>query len=104
MRHQSVDDLCGKIAELLDFCLPLVLYRSGSNYQNPFNASTAPQQLSASDGLDGFAKTHIVGEDHPPATGGEEHSANLVGEERHFQEPFERAFAFPQLRKVAALV
>jgi hypothetical protein len=34
--------------------------------------------------------------------GGEERSANLVGEKRHFQEALERAIAFLQLRKVAA--
>src|ERR1700687_159774 len=61
-------------------------------------------RVPACDCLDCLAKTHIVGEDHPPATGGEERSANLVGKKRHFQESSERAFAFLQLRKVAALV
>src|SRR5271169_256496 len=104
MWYKPVDHLCRKIAELLDLCLPLVLDRSRSNYKNPLNAPTAPQQLSSSDGLNCLAKAHIIGEDHPPATGGEQRSANLVGEKRHSQEAVERAFAFLQLRDVATLV
>ena len=94
MRQQPVNDLCGKITELLNLRLPLVFDGSGSNHQNPLNAPTSPQQLSTSDGLDCLAKTHIVSEDHPTATGGEKHSANLIGKEGHLQKAFERALAF----------
>ena len=68
---------------LANLILPLALERRGRDDKHARRAPKTFQQRARGDGLDGFAKTHFVGEQRAFGEGQMQHALALIRKQRH---------------------
>src|SRR5438477_521401 len=78
-RGDAADDqLAIAVTEAPDFVPPLRFHRSGTDDEHLQYASLAHEQLRHPDGLDGFAKPHVIGKYRAAGAGGERDAVELI--------------------------
>ncbi len=72
------DQLAIAVTEAPDFVPPLRFHGSGTDDEHLRYPSLAHEQLRDSDGLDGFAKPHVIGKHGAAGAGGERDAVELI--------------------------
>ena len=78
-RHRSLDDLRLQPGEPFDLPRPLVLERGRADDQHPPHPLVLAQPDRRTDGLQGLAQAHVVGQQGPAGAGEKGHPLDLVG-------------------------
>ena len=84
-RDGARDELTVAVGEAMDFVPPLRFHRRGADDQHFGNAGFAREQLRHADGLDGFAQSHVVGQNGAAGSGGEGDAVELIGQQFDFE-------------------
>ena len=75
--------LAGKIGEGFNLLLPLRLKRRGRDHQNAPHPHDLAHHRCGGNRLNGFTKSHFIGEHCPPFEGQMQHPVELIAIERH---------------------
>ena len=87
----------------MDLLLPLGLQRGGGDDQHAARLAEVVQERAGCDGLDGFPKAHLVGEERPLLEGQMQHAFSLIGKKRAVRDMLRmRAVRHPGLVGAAA--
>ena len=78
-RRRPLDDLRVQPGEPLDLPRPLVLERGRADDQHPPHPLVLAQPGGRTDGLQGLAQAHVIGQQRPAGTGEKGHALDLVG-------------------------